>query len=383
MAPRPRWHHMLMESQRHALKAVDEWNSPNGSYGDFVTHMHKAWHYLLHAEFHRAGVKYHYLDQRGHVIKVDGEAKAWALEDCLKHRYLSDSDPVRLNVELFVKLRNKLEHRYEHGLKIMTGGKAQALVINYETEMTCEFGPQYSLADRLRFPLFLHALGAARPAELEAVTAKLPRRTRELVTRFEAGLEKSLIDDLRYDYRIRLVPIVGPKTSADLALSFVNLDALTDEERKIMIEAGRTGSVIIRERHVDVVSKNKMLPRRVAELVQAQLPFEFTLHGHHTRMWQRLGVRPTTDAAKPHDTDPRYCLYDEAVGVYVYTEAWVRRIVNEIGTVEKFRAFFGQEPRMKVTVLPEGIRKDASGGRSERDLSIPRRGHGEVTVRAR
>ncbi len=346
MAPRPRWHHMLMESQRHALKAVDEWNSPNGSYGDFVTHMHKAWHYLLHAEFHRAGVKYHYLDQRGHVIKVDGEAKAWALEDCLKHRYLSDSDPVRLNVELFVKLRNKLEHRYEHGLKIMTGGKAQALVINYETEMTCEFGPQYSLADRLRFPLFLHALGAARPAELEAVTAKLPRRTRELVTRFEAGLEKSLIDDLRYDYRIRLVPIVGPKTSADLALSFVNLDALTDEERKIMIEAGRTGSVIIRERHVDVVSKNKMLP-------------------------------------KPHDTDPRYCLYDEAVGVYVYTEAWVRRIVNEIGTVEKFRAFFGQEPRMKVTVLPEGIRKDASGGRSERDLSIPRRGHGEVTVRAR
>jgi Protein of unknown function (DUF3644) len=211
-----RWHHMLLESQRHALKAVDEWNCSTGSYSDFVTHMHKAWHYLLHAEFHRAGTPYHYIDPYGHPIKVDGEVRAWALEDCLKHRYPNSSDPVRLNVELFVKLRNKIEHRYEHGLKIITGGKAQALVINYEAEMTSEFGTKYSLADQLRFPMFLQALATERAVELQALAAKLPRRTRDLVTRFEAGIETNLLDDLRYDYRIRLVPIVGPKTSADM-----------------------------------------------------------------------------------------------------------------------------------------------------------------------
>lgn len=353
MVTMARWRQMLLESQRHAIKAVDEWNCSTGSYSDFVTHMHKAWHYLLHAEFHRDRKPYHYIDKDGHTVKVDGEAKAWALEDCLKQRYPSNSDPVRLNVELFVKLRNKIEHRYEPGLKVMTGGKAQALVINYEAEMTSEFGSKYSLADQLRFPIFMQALGPNRAAELQALAAKLPRRTRDLVTRFEAGLHASLLDDLRYDYRIRLVPIVGPKTSADMALSFVDLDALTDEERAIMIEAGRTGSVIVRDRHVDVVSKNKMLPGRVAELVQEQLAFEFTLHGHHTKMWQRLGVRPAPGAVKPHRTDARYCLYDEAVGIYVYTEAWVRRIVEEIGTIEKYRTFFGREPRMRVTTLAQ------------------------------
>jgi len=320
-------------------------------------------------EFHRAGIKYYYIDQHGHMIKVDDEPKAWALEDCLKRRYPSNSDPVRLNVELFVKLRNKIEHRYEHGLKIMTGGRAQALVINYEAEMTSEFGPQYSLADQLRFPIFLRALAADRAAELQALAAKLPRRTRDLVTRFEADLDSSLLNDLRYDYRIRLVPIVGPKTSADMALSFVDLDTLTDGERAIMIEAGRTGSVIVRDRHVDVVSSNKMQPGRVAELVQEQLPFEFTLHGHHTKMWQRLGVRPLPGAAKPHRTDPRYCLYDEAVGVYVYTEAWVHRVLNEIGTVEKFRTFFGHEPRMKVTTLPRRTNKSAAVAAPKQDLT--------------
>lgn len=43
----PRWHHILMESQRHALKALDEWNCSRGDCSDFLTHMHKAWHYLL------------------------------------------------------------------------------------------------------------------------------------------------------------------------------------------------------------------------------------------------------------------------------------------------------------------------------------------------
>ena len=111
-----------------------------------------------------------------------------------------------------------------------------------------------------------------------------------------------------------------------------------------MIEAGRTGSVVIRDRQVEVVSKNKIRPKRVAEQVETQVPFRFSIH-EHTQMWRRLCVRPPAGAAKPHNTDARYCVYDEAYGGYVYTAAWVRRIVTEIGTVESYRAFFGHEPR--------------------------------------
>ncbi|MBF6545666.1 DUF3644 domain-containing protein [Nocardia brasiliensis] len=319
--------------------------------------MHKAWHYLLHAEFHRDGIKYHYIGENGRPIKVDGEPKAWALDDCLKRRYTTNTDPVRLNVELFVKLRNKIEHRYEHGLKIATGGKAQALVINYETELTSAFGEKYSLASQLRFPIFLHALKPGGAAQLGDATANLPRRTQDLITRFESGIDKSQLDDLQYDYRIRLIPMIGSKTSADLAVNFVSLDDLSDDERRIMVESGRTGNVIIRDKQVDVADKDKLLPHQVVELVQDKVPFEFNV-SIHTALWKRFNIRPLPGSSKPEDTDPRYCVYHVPTGNHLYTPAWVKRIIEEIGTVEKFHAFFGRDPRLRASPLPATVGHD-------------------------
>ncbi|WP_162836076.1 DUF3644 domain-containing protein [Streptomyces viridochromogenes] len=350
-----RWRHILMESQRHALKAVDEWNCSTGNYSDFLTHMHKAWHYLLHAEFHKAKIDYHYRDPKtGQHQLIDGEPKAWDLDRCLRERFPDNQDPVRLNGELFVALRNKVEHRYEHNLKIATGGRAQALVMNYEQETVACFGPEYSLADRLRFPISLQALTAEGREQLQAAAKKLPKHTRDLVAKFEAAIDSAVLDDLRYDYRVRLVPIIGSKTDADLAINFVKLDELSEEERRVMVEAGRLGTVIEKIKHVEVADKDKLLPGRVARLVEDQVPFEFSVHNEHAKMWRRLGVRPATGASDPHATNAKYCVYSEAFGTYVYTPAWVRKILREIGTVEKYRAFFGKEPRMKrVTPFPK------------------------------
>ncbi|WP_327416378.1 DUF3644 domain-containing protein [Streptomyces sp. NBC_01233] len=350
-----RWHHILTESQRHALKAVDEWNCSTGDYSDFLTHMHKAWHYLIHAEFHKDKIDYHYRDPKtGQHVVIDGEPKAWDLERCLRERYPNSGDPVRLNAELFVALRNKVEHRYEHNLKIATGGKAQALVMNYEQEMVDHFGSKYSLADRLRFPISLQALTADGREQLKAAAKTLPKQTRDLVAKFEAAIERDVLDDLKYDYRVRLVPIVGSKTDADLAIDFVKLDELTEEERKVMVEAGRKGTVIVRDRQVEVADKAKLRPKEVCAAVEEQLPFEFSVYREHLEMWQRLGVRPAKGSAKPYDTDARYCVYSAAFDCYLYTPAWVEKIVREVGTPEKYRAFFGKEPCLKKVVpLPK------------------------------
>ncbi|GAA1899503.1 hypothetical protein GCM10009716_06660 [Streptomyces sodiiphilus] len=345
----PRWHHILTESQRHVLKALDEWNSSSGDYSDFLTHMHKAWHYLLHAEFHKDKIDYHYRDPKTGLHRmIDGEPKAWDLEKCLKERYPDSGNTVRLNAELFVALRNKVEHRYEHNLRIVTGGKAQAYVINYEQEMTGYFGVGYSLADRLRFPLSVQALTADGYEEMRKAARELPRKTRDLVARYEAGIEQSVLDDLRYDYRVRLVPITGSKTDADLAVNFVKFDKLTEEERRTMVEAGRKGTVIIRDRCVEVADLDRMRPAQVAARVEEQLPFRFRASVEHVEMWKRLEIRPAKGSGAPHATDTRYCSYNEAFDQYVYTEAWIGKILREIGTVEKYRAFFGREPRVKT-----------------------------------
>lgn len=344
----PRWHHILMESQRHALKALDEWNNSSGDYSDFLTHMHKAWHYLLHAEFHKANIDYHYRDPKtGRHQMIDGEPKAWDLEKCLKERFPNSGDTVRLNAELFVALRNKVEHRYEHNLRIVTGGRVQAYVINYEQEMTRYFGG-YSLADRLRFPLSVQALTADGYEEMRKAARELPRKPRDLVARYEAGIDPSVLDDPRYDYRVRLVPITGSKTDADLAVNFVKLDDLSEDERRTMVEAGRDGSVITRDRHVEVSDLDRMRPAQVAARVEDQLPFRFSVYNEHVTMWKRLRVRPAKGSGDPYATNARYCTYNEAFNEYVYTQAWIKKILKEIGTVEKYRAFFGREPRMKT-----------------------------------
>ncbi|MFC8005527.1 DUF3644 domain-containing protein [Streptomyces olivaceus] len=302
-----RWRHILLESQRHALKAVDEWNCTTGNYSDFLTHMHKAWHYLLHAEFHKAKIDYHYRDPKtGHHQLIDGEPKAWDLDRCLRERFPDNQDPVRLNGELFVALRNKVEHRYEHNLKIVTGGRAQALVMNYEQEVVAHFGSECSLADRLRFPISVQALTAEGRKQLQAAAKKLPKHTRDLVAKFEAAIDPALLDDLRYDYRVRLVPIIGSKTDADLAINFVKLDELSEEERRTMVEAGRLGTVIEKVKHVEVADKDKLLPGQVARLVEDQVPFEFSASHEHALMWRRFGVRPATGAPDPCATDAKY-----------------------------------------------------------------------------
>ncbi|MEU0189214.1 DUF3644 domain-containing protein [Streptomyces afghaniensis] len=255
-------------------------------------------------------------------------------------------------------------------MKIATGGRAQALVMNYEQEIVAHFGPEYSLADRLRFPMSLQALTAEGREQLQEAAKKLPKHTRDLVARFEAAIDPAVLDDLRYDYRVRLVPVIGSKSDADLAINFVKLDELGENERRTMVEAGRLGTVIEKVKHVEVADKDKLLPGRVARLVEEQVPFEFSASHEHAMMWRRLGVRPATGAPDPRATNAKYCIYSEAFRTYVYTPAWVKKIIREIGTVEKYRAFFGKDPRLKtVTPFPKQLGAPEASDAQQRSKS--------------
>jgi hypothetical protein len=64
---------------------------------------------------------------------------------------------VRANVEFFIKVRNKIEHRYQQLLATALAGKTQAHVLNYEETLTAWFGAEEGLGDSLRFPVFCRA----------------------------------------------------------------------------------------------------------------------------------------------------------------------------------------------------------------------------------
>lgn len=342
----PRWRHMLDESERQMLHALDCYNSSTGDYSDFIVHSHIAWLYLLQAELRKDGVDYHYADASGAYALLDGEPKAWDLATCIRGRYL-EANPVRKNLELFIALRNKIEHRHERALQIATGGRAHALVINYDAERVRFFGSTHSISDKLRFPISVSSITEAGSAELRRIARTVPRRTSAFLAQFDAGLSPETRDDPRYDYRIRLVPIIGSKTEADLALDFVNLNKLDPTDRDRLVNAGREGTVITKTKRIDVARPDCQTAGRAAKAIEVQLPFRFTQY-QHTQAWRKLHVRPARGAADPSLTDPEYCIFDEPFRQYVYTPAWRERLVRELSTADGYRAFFGSEPRPKV-----------------------------------
>lgn len=140
MAQRPKWWHQLAQqpqlqaAKNEARLAVDLYNRPTEprSLEGLVVHMHLAWLYMLHAQFLRDGVDFRYREKDGRrFVKVDGEPKTWELTRCLEEAF-GAGDPVRRNIEFFIKLRNTIEHRYESLLAAVVAGKVQAHVLNFE-----------------------------------------------------------------------------------------------------------------------------------------------------------------------------------------------------------------------------------------------------------
>jgi hypothetical protein len=351
----PKWRHTLNESRRLAVKAVDEYNSSTGHYADFIGTMVRAWLYLLQAEFQRDQTDDRYRDRDGKLVRLKGgEHKRWDVSECVQHVYPNENDPVRVNLELFTLLRNKVEHRFEEALKVVAGGKAHALVINYERRLTAVFGPGQSLSGKLRFPIFVESITATGSGRQSLAETRALRAARMILSRFDAGLDQSVLDDTKYDYRVRLVPTTASQAASETAVEFVNLDSVTEEQRRTLTEAGRTGAVITKPRLVPVDGKDDMLPKKVVAEVNALVPYEFNIN-MHTQMWKRLAVRPTGAARPGVVTDDRYCRVNAPTNQYVYTPAWVRKIVREVGTPEKFEKFFGYPPGGRPSRWEPGV----------------------------
>lgn len=366
MPPRPKWWRILMESRRQACVAVDFYNRPGDrrSYHDFVMHMHTAWLYLLHAELERGKVDYVFRNARGHAVKTrDEDKKLWDLERCVKERY-GESDPVRANLEFFIGLRNKVEHRYQDALLVATAGMAHAYVINYETELVTQFGDEQSLAEELRFPIFVQSLTPDGLEEQRRLRRRLPVATRTYITKFQQNLDIAIKGSERFDYRVMLTPLRGPKTEADLAVTIVKAEDLTEEKRAEMEKAGKVGTMVLTEKQRDVMHKDAMAPTAAAAAVEELLPFEFKVH-HFVALYKHYGsIRPPNGSDIPEATDPRYCVYDKPFKQYAYTTAYVKKCAAEVNTREKWRAVFGKEPVAKVTNIESRPAKATAKGDS-------------------
>jgi hypothetical protein len=127
-------------------------------------------------------------------------------------------------------------------------------------------------------------------------------------------------------------PRRGPKSEADLAVTIVKAEELTEEKRASMEREGKVGTMVVTEKQRDVLhrthSRRGTPPRRSTRSCRCS--------GSTTspRCGRQLDVRPRKGAPEPERTDPRYCLYDKPFKRYVFTAAFVWRCAEEVGTRE-------------------------------------------------
>ena len=360
----PSWIAPLRAARDESVLAVRLYNdaAEARAFEGFVVHMHVAWLYLLHARFIRDKIDYRYRDRDNprRFVKVDGEYKRWELAHCVEERWPDPNDPVRKNLEFFIGLRNRIEHRHareERSLVLAVSGHAQALLLNFEEELTSTFGGDYSLATVLRFPVFVGTFTTEGTEALRKLRDRLPANLKRYIAEFHSGLADETASDARFELRLRVV-LEQVQRGGDLpAIQFTRWDDVSAEERELVAELGKRGQAVIRERERAVVGHGLLRPHEAEQRVAAVVPFKFTSH-HFLRAWQIKGIRPLRGDPHPERTDEKYCLYDQLSRSYGYTEAWVKWLIRHCSTAEGFEAVTGRAPTPRLRLVTPELPKN-------------------------
>jgi hypothetical protein len=344
---------MLTASKQEAVVAVRLYNDPGRERAleGFIIHMHIAWLYAFQAKWMREGLNHHVLrsEKPLRYKYINGERMSQPLEWFVKEQYANSNDAIRANLEFFIKLRNKIEHRHtgsDEALLTIVNGECHSMILNYEEFITSFGGPENSLGRNLHFPIFIGGFTDRGKEDLLKMTKSLPADLRSFLVEYDAGLDDEVSRDPRYCMRLTIILESGNR-KGDLSLQFVNHKDLTDEQRVVAEEiAARKGYVITKSKTVSVSNANNLKPKQVAVAVEEEIPFVFNVNTF-AKVWRLNGWRPPAGATNPENTKSDYCVYDEPHKDYTYTPACVSWLVKKCQTPEGFRKVTGSEPRSK------------------------------------
>lgn len=136
--------------------------------------------------------------------------------------------------------------------------------------------------------------------------------------------------------------LANRESVADLSVEFMHYDPSKPEETRKLKQV----AALIKEKRVPVASKDLLRPGGVVERLEECVPFKLTITTH-TRAWKYYEVRPRTGTDQPEKTKPQYCVYDQLMGAYGYTEAWVRYLCRKLSDEIEYKKVTGQQPKPK------------------------------------
>ncbi len=328
-----------------AIAAVDAYNRPGPRFrtAQFVILIIIAWTALFHAIYFRRGRRPWFRRQAAgtgvRYLRVDGEPKHWDLNECLRQYFGDRQPPERRNIEFLIGLRNKIEHRHLPELDPALYGECQASLLNLETILVQEFGQRYALAEQFAVALqFSQILPDEKLKATKALMSSNAQTVREYVERFRGGLPDPVLSSMKYSFSVFLVPRVANRAGmADVAVQFIKVDEASEEELSRLEKL----NVLIREKQIPIANLGLFKPGEVVQQVGERIPHAMDLHTH-TRAWRHYAVRPPIGDPHPERTRSEYCIYDHTHEDYVYTQAWVDKLIRDLADAAEYERVTGR-----------------------------------------
>lgn len=333
---------LLDKSKDTALQAVTIYNDPRSTFrtGSYAVLMIIAWTSLFHAYFEKKNIKYFYTKkpekednlfpdkkktERIKYEMVDGEKKAWQLDKCLQEHFESDvENPVRKNLELFVRLRNRIEHRNLKGVDSELYGESQALLQNYNKYLKEFFGEKENISECFFIPINFN------PHHITMPESKKEKDVIKFIKEYRNSLNTDIRNSQEYQFKVYLIPKIGNhRSSSDIALEFIPFDENNAEE----MEKYNKGIVFIKEKEkiVHISNASMLKPGEVVKRLNEHFNCNNTYNmTWHVNKWKEHKIRPENKDKKPDKTETKYCVYDKPHKDYLYTEEWVKLLISEI-----------------------------------------------------
>ena len=343
---------LLEKARDSALLAVETYNRPTASFrsGGYIVLMVIAWTSLFHAIFQKRGTKPFYRRPNSRRFqKVDGEIKRWELSECLKHHFKDQDSPVKKNLEFFIGLRNKIEHRSLPQLDDEVFGECQALLLNFEELLCSTFGDRNSLKVGLSYLLQFKKTQPAKGSPVSSAQKSF-RPVKQFVDTFRSSLSTEVQSDLMYSFKVFLVPKIGNHASKDsIAVEFVRYDPSKPEE----MEKYERVVALIKPRGIPVSNLGLMKPGEVVKQVAKGLNKSFNMF-HHVLCYRHFNVRPRKGSSEPSGCDTRYCVYDAAHGDYLYRPEWVKYLLSGLSNPATYDSILITRGRQISSTPPPG-----------------------------
>jgi hypothetical protein len=305
----------FQKARDSALLAVEVYNKPAVKFKSecYIALMVMAWTALMHAIFLRKDRKPYYKGADGKFAKVDGDFKHWELAECAKRFWGADTaNPVRKNLEFFIPLRNKIEHRHIPQLDGAIFGECQALLLNFDALLGQQFGAKHQLRESLSFSLQMFPSGESFAQAVKGNKSLI--EIKKFIEEYRATLSADAQTSGQYAFKAFLIQVANHDSAEALPIQFVQYDKLSAEQ-KVELEKF---SVMVKWKPASIVNPGLLKPGAVVKAVQKALgnPKVARPRGYgdkftqdtHQRCWKRYGVRPPGGSESRAATKETYCI---------------------------------------------------------------------------